>query len=184
VLSDANETLRDGDYVDAALGYAYRPVDNDRLNALARYNFVYNTPSEGETGYGGVIDGPAQRSHIFSVDATYDLTKMLSIGGKYGVRIGEWQPEDDNDWESANAQLGVVRADFHVVKEWDLMLEGRALWESESQSVDYGAVATIYRQVGENLDLGIGYNFGRFSDDLRDLTADDYGFFVNMVGKI
>jgi hypothetical protein len=188
VLSDANETLREGDYVDAAVGYAYRPVDNDRLNALARYNFVYNTPTEGDEGYGDIIDGPAQRSHIFSVDATYDLTKMLSVGGKYGLRIGEWNPDEedggDGGWQSSNAQLAVLRADFHVVKEWDLMLEGRALWESESQSADLGAVATIYRQIGENLDLGIGYNFGRFSDDLRDLTADDYGFFVNVVGKI
>ena len=28
-----------------------------------------------------------------------------------------------------------------------------------------------------------GYNFGSFSDDLRDLTLDDRGVFLNMVGK-
>jgi hypothetical protein len=115
---------------------------------------------------------------------------MLSVGAKYGLRIGEWKPAEDEGgdgrWQSSNAQLGVLRADFHVVREWDLMLEGRGLWESESESesADFGVVAAIYRQIGENLDLGVGYNFGRFSDDLRDLTADDYGFFVNVVGKI
>lgn len=157
-------------------------------NALARYNFVYNTPGNEDDGYSGVSDWPEQRRHIFSVDATYDLTKMLSVGAKYGLRIGEWKPAEDEGgdgrWQSSNAQLGVLRADFHVVREWDLMLEGRGLWESESESADFGVVAAIYRQIGENLDLGVGYNFGRFSDDLRDLTADDYGFFVNVVGKI
>jgi hypothetical protein len=29
----------------------------------------------------------------------------------------------------------------------------------------------------------VGYNFGSFSDDLRDLTMDDYGIFINAVGK-
>jgi len=31
--------------------------------------------------------------------------------------------------------------------------------------------------------VGAGYNFGRFSDDLRDLTLDDKGPFLNIVGK-
>jgi hypothetical protein len=31
--------------------------------------------------------------------------------------------------------------------------------------------------------VGVGYNFGRFSDDLRDLTLDDEGVFFNAVGK-
>jgi len=29
----------------------------------------------------------------------------------------------------------------------------------------------------------VAHNFGRFSDDLRDLTLDDKGVFVNAVGK-
>jgi hypothetical protein len=32
--------------------------------------------------------------------------------------------------------------------------------------------------------LGIGYNFGAFSDDLRDLVHDDHGVFINLVGKL
>jgi len=40
-----------------------------------------------------------------------------------------------------------------------------------------------YRQFGDNLKLGVGWNFGRFSDDLRDLTQDDHGIFMNVIGK-
>lgn len=41
----------------------------------------------------------------------------------------------------------------------------------------------VYRHINDNFKLGVGYNFGIFSDDLRDLTYDDQGFFVNAIGK-
>ena len=184
VVSDATDSSIGGNYVQASLGYAYRPVLNDRLNALAKYVYVYDTPGPDQVNIDGEIGGPSQQSHIFSVDATYDLTQMVSIGGKYGLRIGEWKPEDGNDWENSTAQLGVIRADLHVVKKWDVMIEGRCLWESASQSADWGAVAALYRQINDNFDVGVGYNFGRYSDDLADLSANDQGFFVNAVGKL
>lgn len=49
--------------------------------------------------------------------------------------------------------------------------------------MDIGALAALYRNMGNNLRLGIGYNFGRFSDDLSDLTYDDQGVFLNMIAK-
>jgi hypothetical protein len=53
----------------------------------------------------------------------------------------------------------------------------------EAKTTDFGAVAAVYRHIGNNLKLGVGYNFGRFSDDLRDLTFNDRGVFLNVVGK-
>ena len=35
----------DGGYTEAVLGYAYRPVRNDRLNTLAKYTYFYNVPT-------------------------------------------------------------------------------------------------------------------------------------------
>ena len=58
-----------------------------------------------------------------------------------------------------------------------------ALWLEQLEQVNYGVLAGIYRHIGDNLKIGVGYNFGRFSDDLTDLTLDDEGFFVNVVGK-
>lgn len=184
VLTDETETTRDGDYVEASIGYAYRPIRNDRLNALAKYTFLYDLPGPDQVSVDGTSDGPSQRSHIFSADASYSVTPLLTLGGKYGVRIGETRPREGAEgWESATAQLAVLRADLHVVKNWDVLLEGRALWESATETADYGAVAAIYRHLGDNFELGVGYNFGSFSDDLRDITANDHGFFVNAVGK-
>ena len=184
VVSDATDSSIGGNYVEGSIGYAYRPVLNDRLNALAKVVYVYDVPGPDQVNIDGEIGGPSQQSHIFSVDATYDLTEMVSIGGKYGLRIGEWKSEDGDSWENSTAQLGVLRADLHVVKKWDVMLEGRCLWESASQSANWGAVAAVYRQINDNFDVGVGYNFGLYSDDLADLSANDQGFFVNAVGKL
>ena len=38
--SDSSAFL-DGDYVSGSLGYAYRPVEHDKFNALFKYSFLY-----------------------------------------------------------------------------------------------------------------------------------------------
>ncbi len=184
VFSDATATTRDGKYVEGSVGYAYRPVDNDRLNALFKYTFLYDLPGADQVTVNGTTRGPAQLSHILSADANYDITPILTLGAKYGFRIGKTRERDGaSDWENASAHLGVLRADITIVKDWDALLEGRALWVPESDSVDFGALAAVYRHVGENFKIGVGYNFGSFSDDLRDQTYDDQGVFINAIGK-
>jgi len=44
-----------------------------------------------------------------------------------------------------------------------------------------GALATIYRYVGKNIKVGVGYNFTDFSDDLTDLRYNHKGVFVNLI---
>jgi hypothetical protein len=196
VLSDAaspETSFQDTDYVEASLGYAYRPVDNDRLNALFKYTWLYDMPGNNQlvSGATGDLYAPAQRSHILSADFIYDLTPWLSAGAKYGVRFGEvrYRTEDgmgadfEGKWQKSTAHLGIIRSDLHIVKNWDVLLEGRVMYMPEAGTTDYGALTALYRHVGDNFKVGVGYNFGYFSDDLRDLTLDDEGVFLNVVGK-
>ena len=184
VVSDATESTRDGQYAEGSFGFAYRPATNDRLNALIKYAYVFDNPGGDQVGVDGTTSSPAQESNIFSADASYDLTRSLTVGAKYGLRIGKTKDRlAGADWEYSSAQLAILRADLHVVKEWDAVVEGRVLWSPEQNTADYGLLAAIYRQFGDNFKVGIGYNFGRFSDDLRDLTLDDQGVFLNVIGK-
>ena len=185
VFSDATDSTRDGDYVEGSLGFAYRPAEGDRFNALGKYTYLYDLPGTDQVSVDGTTKGPAQRSHIVSLDANYDLTNKLTLGGKYGARVGERKDRDaGSDWESSIVQLGILRADIHIVHQWDALLEGRALWDIDAGTVDYGALAAVYRHLGENMKIGVGYNFGIFSDDLRDLVHDDRGVFINLIGKL
>ncbi len=183
----------DRHYVKASAGLAYRPVENDRFSLLARFTYLADLYARNSNWDPDEAVRPMQRNSIFSIDANYQVTKKLTIGGKYGFRFGEialptltagtGDTLTFGDFTTSSAHIGILRADIHVVKRWDLLLEGRALWLPEASQVDYGALAAIYRHVGDTLKIGVGYNFGRFSDDLSDLVADDHGFFVNVTGK-
>ncbi len=184
VVSDATDSTRGGTYVEGSLGYAYRPVDNDRLNALFKYIYLYDLPGEDQVTVGGTTAGPQQQSHILSADVNFDLTKILTIGAKYGFRIGETRPRDGSSgWTTGSAHLGVVRADLNIVHNWDALAEARLLWTPQSDSTELGFLIAGYRHLGDNFKLGLGYNFGRFSDDLRDQSNSSHGIFVNAVGQ-
>ncbi|MEO1748816.1 MAG: TonB-dependent receptor, partial [Pseudomonadota bacterium] len=171
-------------YVESSIGFAYRPVENDRLNALFGYTFLYDLPGTDQVNANGETDGPRQISHVLSADGIWQANKYVSLGAKYGFRIGQVETDrDSGDFEDSSAHLAIARADLHVLKSWDALVEGRVLWSPTAETTDYGALAALYRHVGSNLKAGVGYNFGRFSDDLTDLTQDDQGAFLNIVGK-
>jgi hypothetical protein len=184
VISDTSTTTRSGRYIEGWLGYAYRPVENDRLNALFKYTFLYDLPGADQVNASGLTNGPSQISNILSADVNYDLTPIFTIGGKYGFRIGETLDRAaGSTWQQSSAHLGVVRLDMHVVKNWDALAEARMLWTPESQTTNFGVLTALYRQLGDNFKIGVGYNFGHFSDDLSKIGVDEQGVFINAIGK-
>ena len=90
---------------------------------------------------------------------------------------------DDDNFVSSDAQLGVIRLDYHVVKKWDLIGEVRWLSTSLADDERFGALVGAYRHVGDHAKIGLGYNFSSFSDDLTNFDDDNDGFFVNLIGK-
>ena len=57
------------------------------------------------------------------------------------------------------------------------------MYSSTAETLDLGALAAVSYDFGNNLRLAAGYNFGRFSDDLTDVTYDDQGVFLNLLSK-
>ena len=183
--SSSEGAFYDGDYTEAVLGAAYRPVDNDRWNTLFKYTYFYNLPSSGQVGAftNSRLDF-TQRSHVLNVDTIYDLTKWLSVGAKYGLRIGELRDSRvGGPWFDSRAQLFVVRGDLHFVREWDGVLEFRRLSVTQAQDARAGVLAALYRHLGDNGKIGVGYNFTDFSDDLTNLDYRSRGFFINAIAE-
>jgi hypothetical protein len=175
----------DGSYTEAVLGYAYRPVNHDRLNALLKYTYFYNVPAVEQTGGTSSGGGVIQRSHIGAVDVMYDLTSHLTLGGKYAYRLGQVSMDRVNpQYFDSRASLYIVRADWHIVHRWDALVEGRLLELPDAEDRLSGVLLGIYRHLGNYIKLGVGYNFSKFSDDLTDLDYDHQGLFINLIGKI
>jgi hypothetical protein len=175
----------DGGYTEAVLGYAYRPVRHDRLNALAKYTYFYNLPTTGQVGAQNTSAEFVQKSHIAAFDLSYDITANWSIGGKYAYRLGKvsLDREQPEFFDNA-AHLVVLRADWRFLENWESLAEVRMLDLSEVSQRRSGALVTIYRYLGKHVKLGAGYNFTDFSDDLTDLSYDHQGAFVNIVGTM
>jgi hypothetical protein len=173
-----------GDYTEAVLGYAYRPVRNDRLNALLKYTYFYNVPAADQVTGANTASDHIQRSHIGSVDAMYDLTSRWTVGGKYAYRLGQVaQDRIHREFFDSRASLYVLRADWHIVHRWDALVEVRRLELPDADDSRSGVLVGIYRHVGNHIKAGVGYNFSDFSDDLTQLDYKHQGLFVNLVGK-
>ncbi|WP_156121902.1 hypothetical protein [Halocynthiibacter namhaensis] len=171
----------DGEFAEVSLGYAYRPTGNDRLNVLARYRYLYDM-------YGQQVDntdknGPRQRSHVFSIDASYDLDERWTVGGKFGYRSSNTSANATSPFEKNDAMLTAVSMRYHLVHNWDMLFEVRNFKTIQAGTSETAALAAAYRHFGSNVKVGLGYNFGNFSDDLTDLVYDDKGVFLNLVAK-
>ena len=166
-------------FTEASLGLAYRPVNNDRWNMLSRYTYLYDLVSPGQ-----LVNRPDQRSHVFSVEALYNLSRRWEVGVKLATRRGEVRADrDQGRWFENGVNLAVIRARYHMTHKWDGLLEYRVLQTVDVDDERYGALAALYRHIGKNAKVGVGYNFTDYSDDLTNLDYDADGFFLDIVGK-
>jgi uncharacterized repeat protein (TIGR01451 family)/fimbrial isopeptide formation D2 family protein len=173
-----------GEYTEAVLAYAYRPVLFDRFNALFKYTYFYNIPSVDQVTVTNTPVEFIQRSHIGSVDVMYDLTLRWTVGGKFAYRYGQVAQDRNNpEFFVSRARLYVVRVDWHFVHRWDALVEGRRLDLPDAKDSRSGALVGIYRHLGEYFKMGVGYNFSDFSDDLTQLDYRHQGVFINLIGK-
>lgn len=183
VSTSDQSSLLDGRYIEASMGYAYRPVLNDRLNVLFKYTYLYDMPGPDQVSAGGTTNGPKQESHILSVDAIYDINERFSVGGKYGYRLASVADRSSDIFEPNTAHLATAKVDFHIVHEWDGQIEARALYTEESDMLETGATAAIYRHLGNNFKAGVGYHFGNVNSDLLSFDNTNGGLFFNLITK-
>ena len=178
-------TFYDGGFTEAVLGYAYRPVHHDRLNALVKYTYFYNVPTTDQISLQNIAAEFIQKSHIAAVDLTYDITPRFTIGGKYAYRLGQVSLDrDDPEFYDNSASLYVVRGDYRFRDNWEFLLEARMLHMPDLNESRSGALATVSRYLGDHLKIGLGYNFTDFSEDLTDLSYDHHGVFLSLTGSM
>ncbi len=178
-------TFYDGGYTEAVLGYGFRPVRHDRLNALIKYTYFYNVPTTDQLTLKSLPAEFIQKSHVGALDLTYDLNPRWSIGGKYAHRRGELSLSRDNpEFFDNSADLFVVRTDFRFKEDWEGLVEARALEMPDLADKRGGALVVVSRYLNPRFKVGLGYNFTDFSDDLTDLSFDHRGVFLNLTGAM
>ncbi len=179
---DASDASLEADFIEASLGAAYRPVENDRWNALFKYTYLADLPSPAQVTGGGLSIDYAQRGHIAAADVTYDVTGWLTVGAKVAWKNVELRLSRDESapWFSQSTTFGAVRLDAEIASNWSALVEYRVM-DVTDIDMRSGGMAAVYYKVDANLRVGVGYNFTDFSDDLTETTYDARGFFFNLV---
>ncbi|MCK0127650.1 hypothetical protein [Erythrobacter sp. F6033] len=183
MADNEGSSIRAAEFTEAVAGFAYRPVNNERINGLVRLQYFEDLGPAGQFTGSGQIESPKQVSTIFSADFNFDLSKELTLGTRYAYRGGRVSlGRDSDEFVSSDAHLAVLRADYNVLKQWDILAEGRALWVTQADDLRLGALLGAYRHVGENVKIGVGYSWSDFSDDLTDQSYTSHGPFLNILG--
>ncbi|MGN0933645.1 hypothetical protein, partial [Falsigemmobacter intermedius] len=183
-LSKSDQSsFRDGRYIEARLGYAWRPAASDHLNGLISYTYLQDLPGADQVNIDGEVEGPRQKSHILNAAISWKADPLWTLGAKYGYRLRRSADRGTDTYVRSEAHLAVLRADFHVIHNWDVMGEVRGLWTPASGRTETTALLGVYRLFGDQFRIGGGYLHGRVSDDLRRVKAPRTGFFVNITSQ-
>ncbi|MBX3654807.1 MAG: hypothetical protein KF686_11545 [Ramlibacter sp.] len=145
----------------AQIGFAYRPVDNNKFDALG----LYERKSESDPAA-----GLRSTTDIISLRANYHPSRVWWVSGRYAAkRVNELLLGTVDD--SYHAQLFGTRVTYDVTNRWSLgvlatVLVGKGGARQYAYGVEAGYVLV------DNLWVTLGYNFRGFRDD--DLTGSDY----------
>ncbi len=170
----------DAQFIEADLGFAYRPVSDDRLNMLGKYTYLYDLGGPGQDD-GDNLD---EQSHVFSLEGIYDLGHSIEVGAKYAYKLGQIREErGDGDWYDTQVDYAAIIGRYYLHEKWDGLLKYQWLRVQEADDQRHGLIIGIYRRMNKYFKLGLGYNFTDFDDDLTDLDYRSHGWFINGVGQ-
>jgi len=127
-----------------------------------------------------------QKSQIASVDASYDISQKWTLGGKYAYRAGSVTSSRDSlDFADSQAELGVIRLDYHLTNRWDALIEGRYLDIGNGVTSRIGGQIGLFRHVNDNAKIGVGLTYGGIEEEYLAAVGreEDIGWYLNVVGK-
>jgi hypothetical protein len=140
------------------VGLAYRPLDNDRFNALGKIEYKYNKQSASSPNY-------TINSFIASTEGIYQLNPKVQLMGKYAGKL-----EQDDSFTSYT-DLIAARILYDLTDRFDFGIEYRMLTSHLTNTRLHGGSVEIGYRVIDQLWLSLGYCFDRFDEDL---VGDSY----------
>lgn len=161
------------------LGMAYRPVNDDRWNALARYErrtesvrgagTVLGTISGNTMGFGSNSAPGDYVADIVSAHFNLQPGRSTQVMGRVAAK---WASDDDGVQKLRySAQLIQGRLIHDIDKNWDVGVQAGYL-RGSGGAQQIGLGVEVGYQLYRNLWASAGYNFIGLED--RDLTAGEY----------
>ncbi len=157
-----------GDTATLRLGLAYRNPNDDKFNALLRYEYRKNPSTIPDTILLG--SGTGSIDHVFAVEAIYAPNWRWEFYGKFALRSSRSYLARDFV-NSGLVTLAQARATYRLSDRWDLVGEARWINQANAGFSETGFVAEVGYYLTPNLRLSAGYMFGRVGDRDFDGTS-------------
>ncbi|MDJ0693749.1 hypothetical protein [Mastigocoleus sp. MO_188.B34] len=170
-----------GDTANLKVGLAYRDPNNDKFNALLKYEWRQNFDSTIENQ----ITGSTATGHTLSAEGIYAPNWRWELYGKYAFRNGVTY--FDGDRFNGNVNLAQMRATYRTGYRTDLALEGRWIGQNSNNNPsfdEFGWALEGGYYLSPDLRLGVGYSFGSIDD--RDFSGyrSRGGLYLNVSLKL
>ena len=161
---------------------AYRPVNFDNLNLITEYSY--------QDGYGGGLQQAdalntnvlQTKAQVLSAEAVYDISDNWQLAEKIAYRI-ESEQDTGFQFTQTHTWLVIHRLNYKIDRNWTVSAEYRDLAQVEAKDNKQGILLEATHELNNNTELGIGWNFTSYSDDLTNLSYTSQGPFVRMTGK-
>ena len=164
---------------ETGLGIALRPVKWDKWHLLAKYTYLKDIYPVAQADVADIAPTKT-RSDIYALETAYDLSKYIQLVEKYALKDMKETVAGYDETDNRVA-LWINRINYNVFKQWYAGVEYRTLSQTLGQDKKSGFIAEVMHKANQNIQLGVGYNFTDFSDDLR--RNNDYssnGFFIRI----
>ncbi|MBD2603223.1 TonB-dependent receptor [Scytonema hofmannii FACHB-248] len=168
-----------GDIANLRFGLAYRDPNNDKFNALLRYEYRKNPSVIPDTIQFG--SGTGSEDHTFAAEAIYAPNWQWEFYGKYALRNSTSYLASDLIG-SASVNLAQMRATYRLGYSMDLV--GEARWIGQSDNIETGFVVETGYYLTPNLRLSAGYVFGKVDDRDFSGTRSAGGAYLGLTVKL
>ncbi|MBE9046446.1 hypothetical protein IQ255_18880 [Pleurocapsales cyanobacterium LEGE 10410] len=179
--SSANQTFDIGTTRNLRLGLAYRDPQQDKINALLRYEYEENGGLIPETILLG--RGTGSQEHLFGIETIYAPNWRWEFYGKYAFRNSKTFVADDFVG-SSNVSLGQLRATYRLNYHIDLVVEGRTIWQPSAGYTETGFLLEAGYYLTPEMRLSAGYVFGEADDEDFTGTRSAGGPYFGMTVKL
>ena len=180
-LSQSKNTSTDSSmaqYKEFSFGAAHRPINLDRLNLLTKYTYL---DEDAPASQNDISDILKERSHVFAVEGIYELTDKWQIVNKLAYKIGK-EMVSGFGFTKTETWLAIARFNYNFYKQWQVGAEYRALGQTQAKDRKNGALVELAYRLDDFAQLGVGYNFTEFNDNLTHLDYTAQGPFIRVTG--
>jgi len=149
-LSDSREKKR------LMAGLGHRPIDNDRLNLLAKYEYEEDLDNVS-------LSKSDYISHIGSIEGIYDFTPQWELFFKYALKSATEEASSITTHSVTDLKTGKLTYDINPYI--DVAGVYRILQNYKTDTIKQGAAAEVGLTLFDHIRAAAGYNFLDYSDE-------------------